>query len=105
MGLYYLDIGTNERVHLKTYNVGLGKKNPQLPSGSLTPLGTYSLGNKIAVYKPGVNGQYMNKSTEMVRVFGTDGSRLSKRLTVARLRQKDTVFKESRSSKTARSSS
>jgi lipoprotein-anchoring transpeptidase ErfK/SrfK len=71
MGLYYLDIGTNERVHLKTYNVGLGKKNPQLPSGSLTPLGTYSLGSKIAVYKPGVNGQYMNKSTEMVRVFGT----------------------------------
>jgi len=71
LGLYYLDIGTNERVHLKTYNVGLGKLNPQLPSGCLTPLGTYSLGNKIAVYKPGVNGQYMNKSIEMVRVFGT----------------------------------
>ncbi len=71
MALYYLDVGTNERVLLKTYTVGLGKPDPASPSGFRTPLGTYSLGNKIAIYKPGMNGLFMNKSVEMVRVFGT----------------------------------
>lgn len=71
MGLYYLDVGTNERVLLKTYVVGLGRVDAHSPSGCLTPLGTYSLGGKIAIYKPGVIGQFMNKSVEMVRVFGT----------------------------------
>jgi len=71
MGLYYLDVGINERVLLKTYDVGLGRPDAQSPSGCLTPLGIYSLGSKIAIYKPGVIGQFMNKSVEMVRVFGT----------------------------------
>lgn len=71
LGLYYLDVGTNERVLLKTYDVCLGKPNLQAPSGCATPLGMYSLGSKIAVYKPGVMGRYLNQSVEMVRVFGT----------------------------------
>ncbi len=71
LALYYLDLGTNERVLLKTYSVGLGAPSAQAVSGCLTPLGTYSLGSKIAIYKPGIIGPYLNKSVEMVRIFGT----------------------------------
>jgi len=70
MGFYYLDQDTNERVLLKTYTVGLGKK-AETPSGTLTPLGKYQLGDKIAVYKPGVMGLFQDKQIEMIRVFGT----------------------------------
>ena len=70
MGFYYLDQDTNERVLLKTYPVGLGKK-AETPSGTLTPLGKYLLGDKIAVYKPGVMGLFQEKEVEMIRVFGT----------------------------------
>lgn len=70
MAFYYLDQDTNERVLLKTYTVGLGKK-AATPSGTLTPLGKYLLGDKIAVYKPGVMGLFQEKQVEMIRVFGT----------------------------------
>jgi lipoprotein-anchoring transpeptidase ErfK/SrfK len=70
MDFYYLDQDTNERVLLKTYTVGLGKK-AETPSGTLTPLGKYLLGDKIAVYKPGVMGLFQDKEVEMIRVFGT----------------------------------
>ena len=70
MSFYYLDQDTNERVLLKMYSVGLGKK-AETPSGSLTPLGKYLLGDKIAVYKPGVMGLFQEKQVEMIRVFGT----------------------------------
>lgn len=70
MGFYYLDQDTNERVLLKTYTVGLGKK-ADTPSGTLTPLGRFQLGDKIAVYKPGVMGLFQEKEVEMIRVFGT----------------------------------
>jgi lipoprotein-anchoring transpeptidase ErfK/SrfK len=70
MAFYYLDQDTNERVLLKTYTVGLGKK-AETPSGTLTPLGKYQLGDKIAVYKPGVMGLFQDKQVEMIRVFGT----------------------------------
>ncbi len=70
MAFYYLDQDTNERVLLKTYTVGLGKK-AATPSGTLTPLGKYLLGEKIAVYKPGVMGLFQDKEVEMIRVFGT----------------------------------
>ncbi len=70
MNFYYLDQDTNERVLLKTYTVGLGKK-AETPSGTLTPLGKYLLGDKIAVYKPGVMGLFQDKQVEMIRVFGT----------------------------------
>ncbi len=70
MAFYYIDQDTNERVLLKTYTVGLGKKG-ETPSGTLTPLGKYQLGDKIAVYKPGVMGLFQDKPAEMIRVFGT----------------------------------
>ncbi len=71
MGFYYVDLDTHERVLLKTYSVGLGRSDPQAPVGSLTPLGKYSLGSKVAIYKPGVMGLYQGVQTEMVSVFGT----------------------------------
>lgn len=71
MWLYYLDLDTNERMLLKTYRVGLGRPDGHKASGSLTPLGKYSLGDKIAIYKPGTMGVFQEKKTEMIRVFGT----------------------------------
>lgn len=71
MGFYYIDLDKNERVLLKTYRVGLGKKDPNSPSGCMTPLGKYSLGSKVAIYKPGIMGYFQDKKIEMVRVFGT----------------------------------
>jgi len=71
MGFYYLDQDTNERVLLKTYQVGLGRLDSQKPSGTLTPLGRYSLGSRVAIYKPGVEGFHQDQKIEMIRVFGT----------------------------------
>ncbi len=69
MWFYYLD--GKEKVLLKTYRVGLGKKDPTKPSGCLTPIGKYSLGEKIAIYKPNVIGFFQDEKVEMIRVFGT----------------------------------
>lgn len=71
MGFYYIDLDTNERVLLKTYRVGLGRIDTTKPSGTLTPLGRYSLGSRVAIYKPGMMGFYQDKQVEMVRIFGT----------------------------------
>lgn len=69
MWFYYLD--GQEKVLLKTYKVGLGKRDNLYASGSLTPLGKYELGDKIAIYKPGVTGYFQDEKVEMIRVFGT----------------------------------
>lgn len=71
MGFYYVDLDTNERILIKTYAVGLGRIDPRSPSGTLTPLGRYSLGNHVAVYTPGVEGYYHDQKVEMISVFGT----------------------------------
>lgn len=71
MGFYYLDLDTKERVLLKTYRVGVGRAEPNSPSGSLTPLGIYALGSKIAIYNPGMTGLFHNQKVEMISVFGT----------------------------------
>jgi hypothetical protein len=71
MGFYYVDLNTNERVLLKTYSVGLGRLDPLKPSGTLTPLGRYSLGDKVAIYKPGMMSYFQDQKTEMIRVLGT----------------------------------
>src|SRR5579862_4602997 len=71
MGFYYTDLDTNERVLLKTYRVGLGRIDPAKASGTLTPLGRYSLGSRVAIYKPGVMGYYHDQQVEMIRIFGT----------------------------------
>lgn len=71
MWFYYIDKGTNERVLLKSYRIGVGRLDSQKASGSATPLGKYAIGDKVAVYKPGTMGFYQDKKVEMVQVFGT----------------------------------
>ncbi len=71
MGFYYVDLGTNERVLLKTYAISVGKLDPSKPSGTQTPLGRYALGDKVVVYQPGVMGIFQDQKVEMVRVLGT----------------------------------
>jgi hypothetical protein len=71
MILYYFDVGTNERVLLKTCRVGLGKPDPSSPSGFATPLGRFKLGDKVAIYKPGTLGFHGHQEVEMITVFGT----------------------------------
>lgn len=71
MWFYYHDVDKNERVLLKTYRVGLGRLDPLKLSGSLTPYGKYTLGNKIAIYKPKALGFHNGVQVEMIRVFGT----------------------------------
>ncbi|MBY0529437.1 MAG: L,D-transpeptidase [Rhabdochlamydiaceae bacterium] len=71
MGFYYVDLGTNERVLLKTYAISVGKLDPSKPSGTLTPLGRYALGDKVVVYQPGIMGIFQDQKVEMVRVLGT----------------------------------
>ncbi len=68
MAFYYIDLDANERVLLKTYRVGVGKKTA---AGCLTPTGRYQLGDKIAVYGPGIMGLFHENQVEMIRVFGT----------------------------------
>jgi hypothetical protein len=71
MGFYYIDLDTNERVLLKTYRVGLGRIDASKPSGILTPLGRYSLGSRVAIYKPGMTGFYQDRKVDMICIFGT----------------------------------
>lgn len=71
MKFYYYDVGSNERVFLKSYKVGLGRKDDKRTSGYLTPKGKYKLGSKVAVYRPGVMGYFKNQKYEMIRIFGT----------------------------------
>lgn len=71
MLFYYIDNDLNERVLLKTYTVGLGRLDASRASGSLTPVGKYLLGEKVAIYKPGTMGFFHDQKVEMVQVFGT----------------------------------
>ena len=71
MWFYYIDTDTNERTLLKSYSVGLGRKDAKKASGFLTPIGKYGLGNKVAIYKPGTMGYFQENKTEMIKVFGT----------------------------------
>lgn len=71
MWFYCLDLDKKEKILLKTYNVGLGRIDSTKESGLLTPLGTYTLGPKIAIYKPKTIGTHQGKKIEMISVFGT----------------------------------
>ncbi len=71
MWLYYVDPQKRECCLLKTYRTGLGRLAPEKASGSLTPLGKYKLGSRIAVFKPKMMGMRHNKRVELIRVFGT----------------------------------
>lgn len=71
MFFYYHDVDTNERMLLKSYTIGVGRKEENSVSGSLTPLGKYRLGDKVAIYKEGVMGYFQDNQVEMIQVFGT----------------------------------
>lgn len=71
MWFYYIDLDTNQRVFVKDYKVGLGREDASRTSGSLTPLGKYSLGSKIAIYKPKMMGTHNGQKVEMIRIFGS----------------------------------
>ncbi len=71
MWFYAFDRDAGERVLLKTYPVGVGKTSEDSESGCLTPLGRYLLGDKIAIYKPGVEGFFEDQKVEMIQIFGT----------------------------------
>lgn len=71
MWFYAIDRDSNEKTLIKDYLVGLGRESKQNPSGLLTPLGKYTLGNKIAIYKPTMTGLHGGQKVEMMTVFGT----------------------------------
>lgn len=71
MWAYYIDDEKDERVLMKSYTVGVGRPDEKRASGWLTPVGKYTLGSKIAVYRPGTMGLYNNEKIEMMRIFGT----------------------------------
>ena len=71
MWFYSIDLDSNERILLKTYQVGLGRIDSSKPSGLLTPLGQYTLGSKIAIYKPKMTGFHNGQQVEMIRIFGS----------------------------------
>ena len=69
MWLYY--VHADEHMLLKTYRVGLGRVDSKRVSGSLTPIGKYLLGSRIAIYQPKMMGTHKGQKVEMIRVFGT----------------------------------
>lgn len=71
MWLYAIDLENDEHLLLKNYPVSLGRLDVGSHSGSLTPLGIYSLGSRIGIYKPGKIGYYNGEPHEMIRTFGT----------------------------------
>lgn len=71
MWFYYLDQDTKERVLVKSYDVGVGRMDSASPSGYLTPLGKFSLGDRTAVFKPKMMGFHNGQRIEMMTVFGS----------------------------------
>lgn len=69
--LYYYDLDHNERGLIKSYTVGLGRPDSSSSSGLLTPLGAYTLGDKVAIFKPTTTGLHQGQKTQLIRVFGT----------------------------------
>lgn len=71
MWFYYIDLDQKQKVLLKTYQIGLGRLDGSKTSGLLTPLGKYTLGNRVATFKPKATGTHQGKKVEMMTVFGT----------------------------------
>ena len=80
MDFFYIDKEEGHQEFVKTYRIGVGRKDSFSPSGSLTPLGTYKLGQKIAIYKPGVENYFQNKKDAYDRdIWKQDGFHFLKR--------------------------
>jgi hypothetical protein len=71
MAFYYTNRTSGETLLVKTYPISVGALDATKDSGCLTPLGTFSLGDKIAIYKKGTLGYFTGQKVEMIRVFGT----------------------------------
>lgn len=71
MWFFYIDLDENKKVLLKTYNVGLGRIDSSKTSGLLTPLGKYTLADRVAIFKPKTMGNYQGNKEEMITIFGT----------------------------------
>lgn len=71
MWFYYDDLDAKQRTLVKTYRVGIGRPDSSKESGYLTPKGIYTVGNKIAIYKPKMIGFYNGDQVEMLTVFGS----------------------------------
>ena len=71
MWFYYLDQETKERVLVKSYDVTVGRMDNASPSGYLTPLGKFTLGDRTAVFKPKMMGFHNGQRIEMMTVFGS----------------------------------
>jgi hypothetical protein len=69
--LYYVDLDENQKGLIKTYSTCLGRIDSTKASGLLTPLGTYLLGKKTAIYDDKISGNYRGKKIVMKTVFGT----------------------------------
>lgn len=69
--LYANNLDNGERIPIKTYTVGLGRQDPNQSKKLLTPTGQYTLGEKVAIYKPGMTSLVNGQKQEMVRIFGT----------------------------------
>lgn len=68
--LYSYDKQDQTNILLKTYRVSAGRIDNSRPSGCLTPLGTFAIGNDFAVYAEGVKGNFKNEQREMITVYG-----------------------------------
>lgn len=71
MWFYYLDLDANEKVLVKSYDVGVGRLDASTASGFLTPLGKYALGEHVGIYRPKSKGLYNGQQVEMLTIFGT----------------------------------
>lgn len=69
MWFYYIDLELKEKCLVKTYSVGLGRKDEN--GDSLTPSGQFVIGERVATYKPGSNGTFQGNTVDMIEVFGT----------------------------------
>lgn len=68
---YAYDKISNYRYLLKTYKCGCGKVDKDTASGYLTPIGSFTLSDKVAIYRPGVEGFFKDQKVEMMQIFGT----------------------------------
>lgn len=71
MRFYYIDLDTKEKTLIKSYPVGLGRIDSSKGSGLLTPLGTFTLGDRVKVYRPKAMDFHNGHKIEMIQVFGS----------------------------------
>lgn len=71
MDFYCIHGSDRKKEFVKTYKISVGRPDEHSSSGYLTPLGKFTLGEKIAVYRSGVFNFFQNQRTEMIQVFGT----------------------------------